>query len=71
MSEGMLLPGSSNRGNPAIPFSLNDKSTELLDNTAIDEPSNEPESEKNSLTLTWWRKTWKYMIWILKVVSLG
>ncbi len=71
MSEGMLLPASSNRGKPPIPFSLNDKSTELLVNTAIDEPSNELESEGNSFLLNWWRKAWKYVILILKVVSLG
>jgi hypothetical protein len=49
MSEGMLLPDSSNRGNPTIPFSLNDKSTEFLDNTNIDESSHQLESVENTI----------------------
>ena len=62
MSEGMLLPVSSNRDKPAILFSLNEKSTELLDNTVIEEPSNQLESEGNSFLLNLWRKAWKCIL---------
>jgi hypothetical protein len=62
MSEDMLLPASSNREKSAIPFSLNEKSTELLDSTAIDEPINQLESDKKSFLLNFWRKAWKFIL---------
>jgi hypothetical protein len=49
MSEGMLLPASSNRGKPPIPFSLNDKSTDLLDNTSFNEANHQPEPKENKM----------------------
>ena len=71
MSDGMLLPASSNREKPIIHYSLNDKSTELLDNTAIDEPRNQAESEENTVKQDRWRKSLKCIISILKIASLG
>jgi hypothetical protein len=37
MSERRLLEASSTQEKPAIPFSLNDRTTEFLDYTANDE----------------------------------
>jgi hypothetical protein len=42
MSERMLLEASSKQEKPTVPYSLNDKSTELLDNTEIDQSSDQP-----------------------------
>jgi hypothetical protein len=37
MSERRLLDASSKQEKPIIPYSLNDRTTEILDNTANDE----------------------------------
>ena len=41
MSERMLLEASSKQEKPTVPYSLNDKSTELLDNTATEQSSDQ------------------------------
>ena len=67
----MLLEASSKQEKPTVPFSLNDKSTELLDNTAIDQSSDQPQIQGNVIEQAWWRKALKIVVWILKLVSLG
>jgi hypothetical protein len=71
MSERMLLEASSKQEKPTVPYSLNDKSTEFLDNTAIDKSSDQQEIQENGIEQAWWRKALKIVVWILKLVSLG
>jgi hypothetical protein len=47
MDEGMLLQASSKEKKPTMPYSLNDKSTELLDNTKNDEEGDQPQFQEN------------------------
>ena len=56
MSERMLLEASSKQEKPTVPYSLNDKRTELLDNTAIDQSSDQPQIQENVIEQEWWRK---------------
>ena len=43
----MLLQASSEEKKPTIPYSLNDKSSELLDNTKDDEEGHQPKFQEN------------------------
>ncbi len=45
MSDDLLLQAQSDQSKPSIPYSLNEKSTVLLDNTIMDEPSNKLEKD--------------------------
>jgi hypothetical protein len=47
MDERMLLQASSKEKKPTIPYSLNDKSTELLDKTKDDEEGDQPQYQEN------------------------
>ena len=46
--DDVLLLAQSKRGKPTTPYSLNDKSTELLDVTAIDVSNNKPLFQENT-----------------------
>jgi hypothetical protein len=71
IDEGMLLQASSKEKKPTIPYSLNDKSTELLDNTKNDEESDQHQFQENVIQQQWWRKALLYVVWALKFLAFG
>ena len=48
VSEDMLLQPPLDEGKPTKPYSLNDKTTEVLDFSAFDEPSNQMDNQEEN-----------------------
>ena len=72
MSDDLLQQDPLYIRKSTTPFSLNDKSNELLDINSNDEPSNQTEiKEENSAKKEWCKKALLHVIRILKLVSLG